>query len=60
MSQKVLFQLFSILQLGFCAILTRVPDHARITLTPFGEGYTGQGPCLCFHEYGALPFSPFS
>ena len=38
MSQKVLFHLFFILQLGFC--------HARISLTPFGEGYTEQGPCL--------------
>ena len=35
-------------------------DRARISLTSFGEGYTEQGPCLCFHEYGALPFSPFS
>ena len=35
-------------------------DRARISLTPFGKGYTEQGPCLCFHEYGALPFSPFS
>ena len=59
MSQNVLFQLFFILQLGFCAIFTRVSDHARISLTPFGEGYTEQGLCLCFHEYGALPFSPF-
>ena len=57
---KRLFQLFSILQLGFCAIFTRISYSARITLTPFGEGYTEQGPCLCFHEYGALPFSPFS
>ena len=23
-----------------------------------GWEYTEQGPCLCFHEYGALPFSP--
>ena len=52
MSQKVLFHLFFILQLGFC--------HARISLTPFGEGYTEQGPCLSFYEYGALPFSPLS
>ena len=28
-----------------------------VALTPFGEGYTEQGLCLCFHEYGALPFS---
>ena len=60
MIQKVLFQLFSILQLGFCAIFTQVSYRAGITLTPFGEGYTEQGPCLYFHEYGALPFSPFS
>ena len=39
-SQKVLFQLFFILQLRFCAIFTRVSDCARISLTPFGEGYT--------------------
>ena len=37
-----------------------VSDRARISLTPFGKGYTEQGPCFCFHEYGALPFSPFS
>ena len=43
------------MQLGFCAFFTRVSYRARITLTPFGEGYTEQGPCLCFHEYGALP-----
>ena len=48
MSQKVLFQLLFMLQLGFCAIFTRVSDHARISLTPFGEGYTEQGPCLWF------------
>ena len=60
MSQKVLFQLICILQLGFCAIFTRVSDCSRISLTPFEEGYTEQGPCLCFHKYGALPFSPFS
>ena len=59
-SQKVVFQLLFILQLGLCAIFAQVSDHARISLTPFGEGYTDQGPCLCFHEYGALPFSPFS
>ena len=41
------------MQLGFCAIFTRVSPSA-----PFGEGYTEQGPCLCFYEYGSLPFSP--
>ena len=39
---------------------TWVSDRARVSLTPFGEGYTEQSPCLCFHEYGTLPFSPFS
>ena len=39
---------------------TRVSDCARISLTPFGEGYTEQGPCLCFHEYGGFPFSPLN
>ena len=53
MSQKVLFQLCFILQLGFCAVFTRVSDRARISLTLFGKGYTEQGPCFCFHEYGA-------
>ena len=59
-AKRVLFQLFFILQLGFCAIFTRVSDRARISLTPFGEGYTEQGPCLCFYEYGAFPFSSSS
>ena len=59
-SQKVLFQLFFILQLGCCAVFTRVSDRARISLTTLGKGYTEQGPCLCFHEYGALPFSLFN
>ena len=39
---------------------TWVSDCARFSLTPFGEGYTEQGPCLCFQEYGALPFSPIN
>ena len=46
MSQKVVLQLFFKLQLGLCAVFTRVSDHARFSLTPFGEGYTKQGPCL--------------
>ena len=37
MSQTLLFQLFFILQLGFCAIFTQVSNRARISLTPFGE-----------------------
>ena len=60
MSQMLLFQSPPKLQLGLCAIFTRVSDRARVSLTPFGEGYTEQGPCLCFHEYGALPLSPFN
>ena len=59
MKQTLLFQLSSKLQLGFCAIFARVSDRAKISLTPFGEGYTEQGPCLCFYEYRALTFSPF-
>ena len=31
-----------------------------VSLTPFGEGHTEQGPCLSFHEYRAFPFSPFN
>ena len=54
MSQNVLFQLFFILQLGFCAIFTRISDCARISLTPFGDGYSEQGLCFYFHEYGAV------
>ena len=46
--------------MGFCAIFTQVSDLARVSFTPFGEGYTEQGPCLCFQEYGALPFSPIN
>ena len=60
MSQMFLFQSSSKEQLGPCAIFTRVSDRARVSLTPFGEVYTEQGPCLCFHEYGALPFSPIN
>ena len=37
--------------MGLCAIFTRVFDRARVSLTPFGEEYTEQSPCLCFHEY---------
>ena len=42
------------------AIFTGVSDCPRVSLTPFGEWYTEQGPCLCFHEYGTLPFSPIN
>ena len=65
-SLNVLLQCFCQLWLGFGAIsheflmFTWVSDCARVSLTPFGEGYTEQGPCLCFHEYWTLPFSPFS
>ena len=31
-------------------------NHARVSLTPSGEGYTEQGPGLCFHEYGTYSF----
>ena len=56
----LLFQLSSKLQLGLCAVFTRVSDSARVSLTPFGEGYAEQGPCLCFHEYEALSFFPIN
>ena len=42
-----------------CAIFKWVSNHTRVSLTPFGKGYTEQGLCLCFHEYGTLPFFPF-
>ena len=60
MSHTLLFQLSSKLQLEICAVFTWVSDHARVSLTPFWEGYTEQGPCLWFHEYGALSFSPIN
>ena len=59
-AKKVLIQFFCKLWLGLCPIFTWVSDCARVSLTPFGEGYTEQGPCLCFHEYGAFPFSLFN
>ena len=60
MRQMLLFQPSSKQQLGPCAIFKRVSDRAKVSLAHFGEGYTEQGPCLCFHEYWTLPFSPFS
>ena len=56
MSQMLLFQLSSKLQLGLCAVFIWVSDRARVSLTPFGKGYPEQGPHLCFHEYEALSF----
>ena len=56
MSQTVLFQSSFKLKLGLCTVPSRVFDPARVSLTPSGEGYTEQGPCLCFHEYGACSF----
>ena len=60
MRQKILLQFFCKLWLGLCAIFTWVSDHARVSLTPFGERYTEQVTCLSFHEYGVFPFSPFN
>ena len=37
MSQKILFQLFFILKLGFCAIFTLLSNRARVSLTPLGR-----------------------
>ena len=59
-SKNVLLQCFCQLWLRFGAIFTWVSDRARVSLTAFGKGYTEQGPCLCFHKYGAFPFSPFN
>ena len=49
MSQMLLFQLSSKLQLGLCALCTQVSERARVCLTPFGEGYTEQGSCFYLH-----------
>ena len=59
MSQMLLFQLFSKLQLGLCCF------HTSFWLCqsfphPFREGYTEQGPHLCFYKYGTLFFSPIN
>ena len=53
MSQTLLFQSFLKLQLGLCAVFSRVSDQAGVSLTPSREEYTEHGPGLCFHEYGA-------
>ena len=37
-------------------LCSRVSNHARVSLTPSGEGYTEQDPSLCFHDYGASSF----
>ena len=39
------------------AVCSGVSDHARVSLTPFGEEYPEQGPGLCFHEYGTYSFN---
>ena len=44
-------------QLGLCAVFSRVSDRTGVSIPPSGEGYTEQGPGLCFHEYGACRFS---
>ena len=44
----LLFQSSCKLQLGLCAIFTRVSDHARVSLTPSGEGYTEEGHASVF------------
>ena len=31
-------------------LFSRVSNHARVSLTPSGEGYTEQSPGLCFHK----------
>ena len=44
MSQILLFQSSFKLQLGLCVVFSCVSDHAGVSLTPSGEGYTEQGP----------------
>ena len=39
------------------AVFSGVSDPAKVSLTPFGKGYTEQGPGLCFHEYGTCSFN---
>ena len=46
MSQTLLFQSSFKLQLGLCAVFSRVSDCGGVSLTPSGEGYTEQGPGL--------------
>ena len=46
------------LQLGFCAVFSRMSNRAGFSVTPSREEYTEQGPGLCFHKYGACSFSP--
>ena len=57
MSQMLLFQSSFKLQLGLWSVFSRVSNHARVSLTPSGEGYTEQGSGLCFHEYGTHSLS---
>ena len=59
MSHTLLFQLSSELQLQLCYFHTNFWLCQSVP-HPFGEGYTEQAPCLCFHEYGALSFSPIN
>ena len=47
-SQKVLFQLFFIMQLGFCAIFTRVSDHARSPSLHLGMDIHSKVPASVF------------
>ena len=59
MSLTLLFQPSIKLQLGLCAFFFfffLVSNHARVSLTPSGEGCTKQGPVLSFHEYGTCSF----
>ena len=39
-----------------CAVFSQVSNHARVSLTPSGEGYIKKGPGLCFHEHGTSSF----
>ena len=38
-------------------LLSRISNHAKVSLTPSGERYTEQGSAFCFHEYGTCSFN---
>ena len=42
---------------GDSMLFSGVSNHAKVSLTPSGEGYTVQGSGFCFHEYGTYSFN---
>ena len=59
-SQMLLFQTSFKLQLGLCTIFSWVSIRTGVSLTLSGEGYTEQGPGLCFHKYETCSLSPIN